>query len=195
MNKKEKLKKSKNSFDWQSKRFYLEIADEDYLGARTLCLIGIYLPAGVLAQQAVEKYIKLKLIELKNRTTSDHNLLALFKSLENHDLKIKNGDYYKDLLEQLTNSYNWKYFDYKGLLGAINRKNETITTGLGKGLLKKFDELCMELRNTLLLFNSSGTPVSRAINSRKVWSRGKFINLGWSFHTENDFAKSFKIRR
>ncbi|MGE5693184.1 MAG: hypothetical protein ACM3YF_05345 [Candidatus Zixiibacteriota bacterium] len=158
-----------------SRENYLLIADSDYLGARTLCLMKLYFPAGVLAQQAVEKYLKLKLIEF---TTGDkgcesareqifrkcnHNLLSLFQELSPfmklYNMQLKKELYYKELLERLTNSFELKYFDKRGLRGAVYQKGE-VAVGISVSSLPKFDELCMELRNSILSKGTGTTPVN-----------------------------------
>lgn len=190
-----------------SRENYLLLADNDYLGARALCLIKLYLPAGVLAQQATEKYLKLKLIEFttgykgceKDREQifrkCNHDLSCLFQQLfpfmEANSLPLKEEPYYKKLLEQLTNNFKWKYFDEKGLLGALKQKN-SIAVGISENLLPRFDELCMELRNAVFLQGLGTTPVNQAIDGVKFWKGQKDFNLSWAFYTENLFAENFE---
>jgi len=186
---------------YDSRENYLFFADNDYLGARALCLIKIYLPAGFLAQQAVEKYMKLKLIDLTNIkvrkkifSKCNHNLLCLFRPLSQgmqaNNLKLSSEQFYRDLLERLTNCFKWKYFDKQGLRGALSQTG-SITTGMGESLLPKFDQLCMELRNAVFLEGLGASPVNQAINGIKPWSRGDHINFSWAFYTKNKFARKF----
>ncbi len=190
-----------------SRENYLLLADYDYLGARALCLLKLYLPAGVLAQQAVEKYLKLKLIEFTTGykgcekirkqifSKCNHNLSCLFKKLSPFmkvaGLQLKEELHYKNLLEQLTSNFEWKYFDEKGLRGALKQKN-SVTVGMSENLLPRFDEICMELRNAVFLTGLGAMPVNDAINGVKFWGGQKDFNLSWAFYTENLFAEYFR---
>jgi len=192
------------------REIYLSFADSDYLGARALCLIKLYLPAGVLAQQAVEKYLKLKLIEFTTGYEEcekvreqmfrkcKHNLSCLFEHLSPfmklNKLPLKEFQYYKELLEQLTNNFEWKYFDEKGLRGALDHKN-SVAVGMSENSLPRFDELCMELRNAVFLTRSGASPVNRAVSGVKLFGGEKDFNLSWAFYTKNLFAEHFNMHR
>lgn len=188
-----------------SRENYLYFADGDYLGARALCLLGLSLPAGVLAQQAVEKYMKLKIIEMtstdlrkKNFTKSVHNLTSLFPllsvAMKENELQLRSLKYYGDLLEHLTNCFNWKYFDKKGLRGELAKKGQA-SVGMNEGLLPKFDQLCAELRNAVFLTNLGASPVSQAINETKPWARKDHVSFAWAFYTKNKYAELFTDHR
>ena len=187
-----------------SRENYLYFADCDYLGARALFLLGLHIPAGVLAEQAVEKYMKLKLIEFTDGrlreetfTRCGHNLICLFPlvsaGMKKNNLKLGSEQYYEDLLQHLTNCFKWKYFDKRGFRGELSAKGQA-TTGMSDVFLPKFDQLCMELRNAVFLLGLGASPVSKAMNTVKPWGRKEYANLAWAFYTNNEFAKQFVER-
>ena len=76
-----------------------------------------------------------------------------------YNMQLKKELYYKELLERLTNSFELKYFDKRGLRGAVYQKGE-VAVGISVSSLPKFDELCMELRNSILSKGTGTTPVN-----------------------------------
>ena len=183
-------------YDWQTKHLYLIIADEDYLAARALALMGMPRPAGVLAEQAVEKYIKLNFMEknfIVHRIKPPHDIQQLFKLLKTASVKVGDFKYHSEILKRLYESFEYKYFDDQSLKGILQKKGR-ISIGLGMSHLDQFDELCMELRNNNNC-DSGATPVYKAAQLGKPWFDRDDINLAYAFHTKNKFSKSFKINR
>ncbi len=141
---------------------YLYFADNYYSSARTLIVTGGGLGAIVLAALAVEQYIKLKLYE-SGFTESDiekvkHNLCDLFKMLEQpmklNSLSLKPFDYYKDILTRLYEGFQYKYYDSKGVLKALEKHHGSVYLGLSRFDLEILDELCFELRSALSILAS-----------------------------------------
>jgi HEPN domain-containing protein len=182
-------------FDWQTRHFYLIFADEDYLAARALVLIGMARAAGVLGEQAVEKYIKLNLMEHGIKPPfikPTHDLPQLFKFMENHlAWKGKDGTYYAGMLKTLFETFEYKYFDDRGLKGAL-QKSGRVSVGVGLDHLGQFDELCMELRNNNTC-DSGATPIYKAAQLNKPWFNEGDLHFALAFNTKNNFRDAFKV--
>ena len=172
----------------------LFFADNYYLSARFLILNGFSIIGGVVAAQAVERYLKLKIYELfsdniikKEKVMNNHKTAELFRlvkhAMDLNDLHLRSFSYYKKLLLGLDELYKFRYFDDKGLLGEMDksvntRKRISFGVGVSKEILNVFDEICCELRNSVFLsakhFFQTDETEKKAFYKENKWAE-KFL--------------------
>lgn len=180
---------------------YLYFADSNYLAARLLVLNGFYIPGISIAEQAAEQYLKLKIYELvdedyakKLKIGKEHSVTNLFTTVELstkiNGFTLKEIGYYQDLLDILDKGYKFRYFDTKGVLGELNKGEEVDLTFTTENL-DKFDELCCELRNAVLIKGQGGCPVNKAFKDRLFYKKSSMV--GEILYLKNKQYNKFKV--
>jgi len=121
---------------------WLGLADNDYLAARTLLRRGLLVQGTILANSAIEKYLKtvhrIKNIGFDTRGEKAHNLVKLYKSLKETDSR---KDLNESYLALLIRAYKLRYPD---------RLEKEYNLALNQGkMLVGLDETVFKIRSRI----------------------------------------------
>ncbi len=121
---------------------WLQLADDDYIAARTLLRQGFLVQGAIFSHSSIEKYLKLvhriQNISFKTRGEKAHNLLKLYEKLKKNDSRKDLNESYLSLLVKV---YKLRYPD---------RLNEEFNLALHQAkTLVGLDETVFKIRSRI----------------------------------------------
>jgi HEPN domain-containing protein len=154
----------RNNFARQS---FLNIADYDYISARTLFRNECYDQFLQLAQQTLEKYLKTILLfnGIKNQNR-DHSLVSLLQKCEKEIDYIKFDNETKSIIEKLNYANHGRYLTYS-FSGSSDYLLELDRAVM---MIRRF---CQSDTSTAKMYSQTDSE-----NLRKKYSSGKLVSAG-----------------